>query len=81
MRHCAVRIVDTALQVFHTNAGDCPERVLLTEIDPRPDWMDWEETDAATVLEPEMDYEGVNQPPAPSRRGAIHEPVRQLRDP
>ena len=33
------------------------------------------------MLEPELAYEGAHQPLVPSERGAIHEPVRQLRDP
>ena len=32
-------------------------------------------------MEPEMEYEGAGLPIEPSKRGAVNEPVRQLRDP
>ena len=33
------------------------------------------------MLEPEMDWEGGDEPLLPSTRGLVHGPVRQLRDP
>ncbi|MBW2622422.1 MAG: hypothetical protein JRD68_05915 [Deltaproteobacteria bacterium] len=81
MRHSATRIDQGVLQVFYTNAGDCPEKILLSTIELKPDWNDWRITEPVTVLEPEMDYEGGNLSLAPSARGAIFEPARQLRDP
>lgn len=81
MRHSAVRVVNDTLQIFYTNAGDCPERILLSEVDLRPDWTAWQATQPVTVLEPETAYEGVDQPLEPSERGEIDAPVRQLRDP
>ena len=35
MRHCAVRLAVDRLSVFYSNAGDCPERILMSEIDLR----------------------------------------------
>lgn len=81
MRHSAVQLVGDTLRVFYTNVGDCPERILLSEIALTGDWSSWTASDPVTVLEPELSYEGADLPLVPSVRGAIHEPVRQLRDP
>ncbi len=81
MRHSAVHVAGDMLQVFYSNAGDCPERILLSEIDLRPDWLAWTATPAMTVLEPEAPYEGGDLPLEPSQRGEIDVPARQLRDP
>lgn len=81
MRHAAVHLSGDTLRVFYTNAGDCPERILLSEIALTDDWHAWRATAPVTVLAPETAYEGADRPLAPSVRGAIHEPARQLRDP
>ena len=81
MRHCAVRLAGDRLSVFYSNAGDCPERILVSKIDLRPDWMEWRASAPSVVLEPETDYEGTNLPLEPSRRGLTEVRVRQLRDP
>ncbi len=81
MRHSAVRLDGDILSVFYSNAHDCPEHILLSTIKLSPDWMRWENSEPISVLRPEMDYEGVNCSIVPSRRGSVHEPVHQLRDP
>jgi hypothetical protein len=81
MRHTALKLDGDVLSVFYSNAHDCPERILLSKIGLTLDWMAWTPTEAVTVLEPEMDYEGVHLPLEPSERGWAPEPVRQLRDP
>jgi len=81
MRHAAVKLDGNVLSVFYTIAHDCPERILLTTIDLTGDWMEWQPSEPITILAPETDYEGGNLPLAPSERGPINEPVRQLRDP
>jgi hypothetical protein len=81
MRHAAVRIWGDVLQVFYTNAGDCPERILLSTIQLTADWTTWTCSEPVTVLEPETSYEGADLPLVPSQRGPVDEPVRQLRDP
>ena len=81
MRHCAVRLAGDTLSVFYSNAGDCPERILVSEIDLTPDWMDWKESAPSLVVEPETDYEGADLPLEPSQRGLTEVRVRQLRDP
>ncbi|MEM9463957.1 MAG: hypothetical protein AAGA90_01220 [Actinomycetota bacterium] len=89
MRHSAVRVRgdDPAtggpvLEVLWTRVGDAPERVLQSLVDLRGDWSSWRELGAPVeVLRPERDWEGADQPVVPSFRGAIGEPVNQLRDP
>jgi hypothetical protein len=81
MRHSAVRLVGDTLQVFYSDVGDCPERILLATVDVRGDWREWRASAPRTVLEPERDYEGAGIPPEPSVRGPANEPVCQLRDP
>lgn len=80
-RHCAVLLREHVLHVFHSNVGDAPERILHTTIDLRPNWTDWRTTPVTTLAQPEMDYEGVNRPLLASVRGAVYEPVHELRDP
>lgn len=81
MRHAAVKLDGNILSVFYSNAGDCPERILLSRIELAPDWMDWQASKPVTVVEPEMDYEGADLPLNPSVRGRAVERVRELRDP
>lgn len=81
MRHSAVILDQDKLTVFYSNKGDCPERILWTTIDLNEDWHSWHIGPIETLLVPEMDYEGADLPLEPSKKGAVHEPVHQLRDP
>ena len=81
MRHTAVQIVGSTLFVYYSNAGDCPERILYSSIDLRPDWHSWKATPPMEVLAPETAYEGMDLPPLASVRGWAPQRVRQLRDP
>ncbi len=81
MRHSALLLDGNTLSVFFTNAGDCPERILVSHIDLTSDWQEWKATEPVVVLEPEQDYEGGDLPLSPSTRGLASSPVRQLRDP
>ncbi|MFC1526124.1 hypothetical protein ACFL6X_04855 [Candidatus Latescibacterota bacterium] len=81
LRHGALKLDGHRLSVFHTCAGDTPERILLSTIDLKGDWQDWQASEAEVVLEPELEYEGADLPLEPSRRGAIRPRARQLRDP
>jgi hypothetical protein len=81
MRHSALKLDGHQLSVFFTNAGDCPERILLSVIDLRADWRSWVASEPRTVLEPELGYEGGQLPRLPSARGLVHGQVCQLRDP
>jgi hypothetical protein len=81
MRHSAVELDGDRLSVFFTHAGDCPERILLSAIQLRPDRLTPSVSEPVVVLEPELEYEGGHLPLEPSRRGLVMGPVRQLRDP
>jgi hypothetical protein len=81
MRHTAVQLAGETLVVYYTNAGDCPERILRATIRLTDDWHAWEPSAPETVLEPEEEWEGANEPLEPSARGAVIGPARQLRDP
>ena len=81
MRHCALKLDGGKLSVYYSMVGDAPECIYLSTIDLTPDWMEWVPGDRQNVLRPELDHEGSNLPNEPSKRGAIMEPVNQLRDP
>ena len=81
MRHSAVRVVGNEAEVYYTNAFAQPERILRSRIDLSRDWTRWTASEPEVGLDPEMKYEGGDLPQAPSARGAVMEPVRQLRDP
>ncbi len=81
MRHSAVRVVGDTLEVYWSRAGDSPERIYLSTIDLRGDWMDWAESEAVEILRPELSWEGADEPAEPSLRGAVNTIVNQLRDP
>lgn len=81
MRHCALLKRDATLNVFWTQVGDAPERILLSTIDLTVPWTDWKETDPVEVLRPERSWEGADQPVEPSIRSVAYGPVNQLRDP
>ncbi len=81
MRHSAVWLRGHTLHVFYSDAGDCPERILHSTLDLRPDWRAWLASPAEVLLEPELDYEGAGLSLEPSERGWAPDPVRQLRDP
>lgn len=81
MRHGAVYLKGSELRIFYSNRGDNPERILMVTLQLSDDWHDWQRSEPIEILAPEMAYEGVNELHVPSRGGAIHEPVWQLRDP
>jgi hypothetical protein len=81
VRHTAPWIEDDTLYLLYSLAGDRPERILLSTIDLRREWRDWELSQPGIILEPELDYEGGNLPLEESSYGSATGPVRQLRDP
>jgi hypothetical protein len=81
MRHAAVLLRDDTLLVFWTQVGHAPERIVLSTIDLRGDWMAWKESDAVEVLRPERPWEGAEAPLEPSVRSVAYGAVNQLRDP
>lgn len=81
MRHAALLKRGENLWVFWTRVTDAPERIHVSRIPLRGDWRGWREEPAVELLRPEMDWEGADQPNAPSWRSAINIRVNQLRDP
>ncbi len=81
MRHSALLIRNNQLHVFWTQRRDAPERIFLSTIDLRGDWMNWQESEPVEILRPQLDWEGASLAVEPSRGGYIDERVNQLRDP
>ena len=81
MRHSALLIRDNRLYVFYSQAGEQPERILLSTIELTDNWLEWTATDPVEVLRPEFGYEGADLPNELSKRGYIDVRVHQLRDP
>ncbi len=81
MRHSALRIVGNQLQVFWTQVGDSPERILLSCIELTENWLAWKQSPPIEVMRPVKNWEGGNLEAAPSVRGPVYEQVCQLRDP
>jgi len=81
MRHSAVKLDGDTLSVSFSYVHDCSERILLSTVELDRDWFDWRESEPVTVLEPDLNYEGVDLQLEPSVRGWAPERVRQLRDP
>lgn len=79
-RHCAVDLRGDWLTVYFTAVGHEPERILRTQIELTPDWQKWRAEPIKEILRPEMDYEGIEFPHAPSHAGPKIA-VQQLRDP
>ncbi len=80
-RHCAVYVSGDVVRVFWSRAGDCPERILMSTLDTRDDWLGWSLQDTCLVRAPEKAWEGADQPLLASRFGGVMTRVRQLRDP
>lgn len=80
-RHVAVMKKGATISVFYSRGGDCPERILMSEMDLSGDWRSWTLGEPVDVLTPAETYEGAQLALEPSSFGAIHEPARQLRDP
>ena len=81
MRHSALFIRNSALQVFWTEVGRCPETILHSTIDLSSDWMNWKESSPIEILRPEFNWEGADAPLVPSVRSTAYGHVNQLRDP
>lgn len=81
VRHVAIKIHDNSLLIFYSRIADCPERILMSEIDLSKDPHKWAASRPVTVLESEYDYEGANLPIIPSKNGAAKSPEHSLRDP
>ena len=81
MRHAAVLVRGDTLLVFWTQVGHVPERILLSTVDLRGDWLGWQASPPVEVLRPERPWEGAEAPLEPSIRSVAYGTVNQLRDP
>jgi hypothetical protein len=81
LRHAAVDLHRDMLRVYYSRIGDRPEQILLSEVALSGDWSRWKPAKPVTVIGPERDYEGVDQPLEASRPDEAPGRVRQLRDP
>ncbi len=81
LRHVAVHLRGDTLRVFYSRISDAPEHILMSTIPLADDWQTWKASPALSVLRPELDYEGVNEPIRVSFMGAARKPVHELRDP
>ena len=81
MRHSAVLLRGQTLWVFWTQVGDAPERILVSRVDLRGDWMGWKDEAPREILRPERPWEGALAPIEPSVRSSAYGLVNQLRDP
>ncbi len=82
IRHVALwRRGENRLTLFHTVIGEAPEVVYACDFIMEGEWTEWLAGPSTIVLQPDLDYEGSEIPPAPSEPGAIDIRVKQLRDP
>jgi hypothetical protein len=81
MRHAAVLTCGNRAWLFYTRIGDAPEHLLCARLDLEHDWKRWTPNTEAVVLEPELDYEGADEPVTASRSGAAAGRRCELRDP
>ena len=81
MRHAAVLVRGDTLYVFWTQVGHAPERILLSTVGLRGDWLNWRASEPVEVLRPERSWEGADAPLEPSYRSVAYGEVNQLRDP
>ncbi len=80
-RHFATRVVGERLELYFSRVGDAPECILRSDVELPARWHEWTPGPTRTVLKPVHDWEGARLPVEPSRGGAVHRPVHQLRDP
>ena len=83
VRHTGVHLVGDRLNVFFTQRGDSPERVMVSTIDlSGGNWLNWNPTyPPETLLTPVSGWEGGQFDAEPSQGGAAQENVNELRDP
>jgi hypothetical protein len=80
-RHWAALREDDKLHLWFSRFHDSPEHIKYGWIDLTHRWTKWKVQDEQSVLRPEHDWEGVNEPIEPSQPGAKHHAVHELRDP
>jgi hypothetical protein len=81
MRHAALLKRGNTMNVFWTQVGQAPERILLSAIDLSTNWSEWKDSGPVEILRPEFSWEGAHAPNEPSVRSSAYGVVNQLRDP
>lgn len=81
LRHAAVDLRGDTLSVYYSRIGDCPERILVSQIPLTSDWTTWRASNPEDVLRPDTEYEGGKLPLKPSATSLAPGSVRELRDP
>ena len=81
IRHHAMLQLDGRCWFFWTRIGDCPERILVSELFMQDDWRHWRLGKAREVHRAHRPWEGSEQPLDASLAGAVMQPANQLRDP
>jgi hypothetical protein len=80
-RHTAIRKHGDELHLFYSRFYDVPEHIMVSRMSLQGDWKNWQPGEPTSVLKPELEYEGANEPLLASKPGAIFGKVNQLRDP
>ena len=80
-RHPAVLVRKGRMWVAWSAIGDCPERILIAEVQANGDWHVWSLGEVQELLEPSEIWEGGHLPLEPSQGDLAPATVRQLRDP
>ena len=80
-RHWAVLLRSEVCHFCYTRWGDRPESILWAPMTLTDDWQQWRLTERETVLRPEHDWEGANEPLRVSVNGAATGRLNELRDP
>jgi len=81
VRHVALELRGSTLQVYFSRIGDAPERILRATVALDDDWTRWRASATEEVLAPETADEGADLPVVPSVAGAAKGRERALRDP
>ena len=68
MRHCALWKNDDELHVFWSRVGNAPERIYVSRIALKGNWMDRTATEPLELMRPEKSWVGAAASLVPSQR-------------
>lgn len=80
-RHMALCLNQDVLYVFWTEVGDAPEQIKVSWFDLETPTDELEQFDHGVLLEPDLQWEGADEPLEPSVRSVAYGLKNQLRDP
>ena len=80
-RHGAILQRDERVFVVWSRAEDCPERLLISELNTTDDWLQWSLQNTVELHRPVNNWEGANEPLVASTYGGLMTRAHQLRDP